>query len=92
MDDEIDDFDYEDEKNINHGISDLVGSVEWKLVIVLILICVLIFSDIFTSAVLNKIEGTTDGIIITNKGKFIQSVAVVGGYITASMLNYMRIL
>ena len=92
MDKEIDNFDYEDEKSINHGIGDLFGSVEWKLVIVLILICVIIFSDVFVSAVLNKVEGTTNGIIVTNKGKFIQSVALVGGYITASMLNYMRIL
>ena len=88
-----DDFEFvDDEKNINQGISDLVGSIEWKLVIVLILICVIIFSDLFITTVLSKFEGTTNGIIITNKGKLIQSATIIGGYIIASGLNYMKIL
>jgi len=88
----MDDFDFREPKNISTGITETVGSIEWKIVIVLILICVLIFSEVYNNVILQQISGATDGFMTTTKGKVIQTSTVVGGFIVASLLNKAKIL
>lgn len=88
----MDDFDFSEPKNISTGLTEVVGSVEWKIVIILILICILIFSEVYNNVILQQISGATDGFMTTTKGKVIQTVTVVGGFIGASMLNKVGIL
>ena len=92
MEEDMDDFDFSESKSISNGLTDIIGSVEWKIVIVLILICILIFSEVYSNVILQQVPGATDGFVITNKGKMIQSGTVVGGFVIASMLNKVGIL
>ena len=88
----MDEFDFTESKSISNGLTDIIGSIEWKIVVVLILICILIFSEVYSNVILQRIPGATDGFVITNKGKMIQSGTIIGGFVIGSMLNKVGIL
>lgn len=76
-----------DEIAPDHTKTDLVNvsgnvlsKINWKMILFISFISMVIFSDIFIEGILHKFEGTTIGDCTTTKGTLIQIAALVASY------------
>jgi hypothetical protein len=58
----------------------VLSRINWKMILFLSFISMIIFSDIFIEGVLHRFEGTTIGDCTTTKGTLIQIGTMVVGY------------
>lgn len=80
------------EEKDDHKKTDLVSvsgtiltKINWKIILFLSFISLVIFSDIFIEGVLQKIEGTVVGECTTTKGTLIQIATMVVGYVVMDL-------
>ncbi|MCK9607495.1 MAG: hypothetical protein M0R33_13730 [Methylomonas sp.] len=73
-------------------LGDAVSSMRIKLVVILFIIVIFVFSDVFERKVISRINGALDGYFVTNYGLMIQAFIVVLLFSVAEFLTNQDIL
>lgn len=65
----------------------VISTINFKMGILLLVICIIILSDIFIRTVLSKIDGCVDGACATTKGSLIQIGVIVTSFLGLDFLD-----
>lgn len=93
MSDPIDNIDTVDPNKsdfVSFG-GNLLQSINIKVSVLLLIIGMILFSDVFIDGVLSKIDGTVRGECTTTKGTMIQLIILVLSYIVVDLLVQSKI-
>lgn len=90
MSDSDTDSDKPENRDLIHGILDMLSSIEFKLAFLLLIICIFVLSDVFVKHI-SKFDSAELGVVGT-KGSLIQAGTIVAGFLAIDLLNKAEII
>lgn len=85
MSDSDTDSDKPENRDFIHAILDFLQNIEFKIAILLFIICIFVLSDVFVKHI-SKFDSAELGVVGT-KGSLIQAGTIVGGFLIIDLLT-----